>query len=157
MAKYEINNGLAGAQQVVTATFKSLLTLASSATTKRIRVYELRAAQDGTPSSSDTNIIFDVSRMTVAGTGTAITALPTDGADGSALSVCMANLTIEPTITAASAVQSFAGNQRAPFYWAAVDASAHLISPATLAAGFALRVLSAGYTGTARATIFFEE
>lgn len=157
MAKYEINNELAGTQQAMTATYKSLLTLASSATTKRLRLYEVSAAQNGVPASSDTNIEFDISRVTAAGTGTAITALAVDSGDGAALASCLANLTVEPTVTAASSVWARSGNQRAPFYWAAVDASAHLISPATSAAGFALRCKSAGYTSTAKGSIYFEE
>lgn len=157
MAKYEINNELAGTQQALGVAYKSLLTLASAATAKRLRIYEISCAQNGVPASSDTNIEFDVSRVTVAGTGTAITALPVDSADGAALAVCLANLTVEPTVTAASAVWARSGNQRAPFYWAAIDASAHLISPATVALGFAVRAKSAGYASTAKAAVYFEE
>lgn len=157
MAKYFINNNLGGTQQALGAAFKSLVTAASSATTKRIRVYEIKCGQNGTPASTDVSIEFDLSAITAAGTGTAVTPTKFDPADGAALSSCLANLTVEPTTTANSAVWGVGGNQRAPFYWAALTDSAQLIAPATAAAGFTLRAKSPGYTGTAYGALSFEE
>lgn len=157
MAKYFINNNLGGTQQALTTTFKSLVTAASSATTKRVRVFEIKCGQNGTPASTDVSIEFDVSAVTAAGTGTAITPTKFDPGDGAALTSCLANLTVEPTVTANSAVWSAGGNQRAPFYWAALTDSAQLIGPATSAAGWTLRSKSPGYTGTALGALSFEE
>lgn len=157
MAKYFINNNLGGTQQALAATSKSLVTAASSATTKRIRVFEIKAGQNGTTAAVDTSIEFDMVAVTVAGTGTAITPLKFDQADGASLTSCLGNLTVEPTVTANSAVWSWANNQRGPAYWAAWDASAHLVSPATAAAGWALRAKSPGYVGTATGALSYDE
>lgn len=157
MAQYFINNNLGGTQQALGAAFKSLVTVASSATLKRTRIVEIKAGQNGTTAPVDTSLEFDLSAVTAAGTGTAVTAVKLDPADGAALASALANLTVEPTVTANSAVWSWANGQRGPAYWVAYDRGSHLVAPATSAAGFALRAKSPGYTGTATGSLVFEE
>lgn len=157
MAKYFANNNMGGTQQAMTTTFKTLVELVSSATTKRIRVFEIKCGQNGTPASSDNSIEFDVSTVSATGTGTAVTPTKFDPADGAALTAAEANSTIEPTVTANSATWGVGGNQRAPFYWVALTDAAQLIYPATSGAGCALRCKSPGYTGTAYGSVSFDE
>lgn len=157
MAKYNISNNLGGTQQAITSTFKTILSVASSATPKRNRVYFIKLGQDAAPAASDNSITFDVARLTAAGTATTITPTKKDDADGAALAACAANHTVEPTITANSTVWIWAGNQRAPFSWFAYSDSDQLVSPATSGSGLALRCRSAGYTGTVIADMSFEE
>lgn len=156
MAKYEINNTNAGTRQALTATYKTILSVASSATTRRIKITDLMYGLDGAPNATDTFATWDMSRITAAGTATATTPLPLDPADSAALSTAAANHTVEPTVTAASSLWVHALNQRASQRWAAVPGS-ELVGPATSAAGFAMRVLSGGYTGTSVGSIYFEE
>lgn len=157
MAKYFVNNNLGGTQQVMTTTFKTLVEAISSATVKRVKIFEIKCGQNSTPASSDTSIEFDVSAVTVSGTGTAATPTKFDPGDGAALTLCEVNQTVEPTITANSAVWGVGGNQRAPFYWVALTDSAMLIGPATSASGWALRCKSPAYVGTAYGSISFDE
>lgn len=154
MAKYSANNTLAGTQQAISTAYKSLLTVVSSATVRRIKVFDITIGTNGTP--ADNFYEFDVSRQTAAATATATTPLPLDPADGAALSTVTGNATVEGTITATSSVLNMPGNQRVTLRWVAVPGS-ELVGPATSAAGFAFRLKSAAYTGTATATVLFEE
>jgi hypothetical protein len=154
MANYGINNSLAGTQQAVSSSYKSLLTLVSSATVRRIKVYDILIGTNGTP--ADNYMEWDVSRQTAAATGTSVTPTALDPADGAALSTCLANCTVEGTVTAASSVFYVGVNQRASYRWVAAPGS-ELVGPAISAAGFAGRVKSGGYTGTATMDILFQE
>lgn len=154
MANYSANNINAGTQQANSATYKTLLSLTSSATVRRIKVYDLLVGTNGTP--ADNFMEWDVSRQTVAGTGTALTPTILDPGDGVALSAGLANLTVEPTVTAASTLFYVGVNQRASYRWVAAPGS-ELVGPATSAAGFAFRVRSGGYTGTSTLTALFQE
>ncbi len=81
---------------------------------------------------------------------------PLDPGTRAAGSGAAANYTAEGTVTSGSSVFAVGINQRASYRWVAAPGS-ELIVPAVAAAGFALRTKSAGYTGTATATIFHSE
>ena len=154
MAKYSVNNTLAGTPQAVAAAYKTLAVAASSATARRGKLYDITIGTNGTP--ADNFYELDISRQTVVGTGTAATPLPLDPADAAALSLGTVNLTIEPTYAAASSLLNMPGNQRVTLRWVAVPGS-ELLWPATVALGLGARIKSAAYTGTATCTALFEE
>jgi hypothetical protein len=154
MANYGTNNTLAGTQQAIAAAYKTLTAVYNSATVRRIKVYDILVGTNGTP--ADNYIEWDVSRMTVAGTGSAATSLALDPADAAAASLSQVNCTAEPTVTAGSDVFYVGVNQRASYRWVAAPGS-ELVAPATAANGFVLRARSAGYTGTATGHLYFQE
>lgn len=156
MANYALTNSNAGTQQSVTSTYKSLIGVTASSTTalRRVKVYDILVGTNGTP--ADNYMEWDVSRQTVAGTGTALTPNALDPADGASVSACLANYTSEPTVTAASSVFYVGVNQRASYRWVAAPGS-ELVAPATNAAGFVGRTRSGGYTSTATMTMLMTE
>lgn len=156
MAKYAASNLLGGTQQSMAATYKTLLSLnaASGTALRRLKVYDLLIGTDGTPADNAMN--WDVSRMTAAGTATAMTPNPLDPADGAALTVANANYTIEPTVTANSQLFGVGINQRASHRWVAAPGS-EIVVPAVNLAGLVIRAKSAGYTQTATTMALFEE
>lgn len=151
MAAYGVNNTLAGTQQALTTTHKTLV-LVAGATTTRAWVKEFVFGTDGTP--ADQAMTYDISRTTANGTATSVTATPLDLADGAYGGVCVANHTVEPTVTALSSVWVSGVNQRATIRWVAYPGM-ELVIPATASAGFAFRAKSPGYTGTGIATVEF--
>jgi hypothetical protein len=156
MAGYSIQ----GAQATLTTTYKTALivTAAASGTIRRGKVYDINVAAQSAPASTDTNIQFDLSRQTAAGTTTAYTLLPNDPADAVFSGLGGVNATAEGTVTANSSVFNIALNQRAPFRWQTyLGSGAELVYPATASNGFALRSLSAGYTGAAGGTVYVQE
>lgn len=146
MPLYVTNNRLAGTQQNLTTTFKTIVALtAATATLRRGKLMELAFGADGAPNATDCQIVYDVSRQTGAGTSTAATPNPKDPADVAAGTVGAVNFTAEGTITAASSLFSKALNQRASQIWSARDEANALIWPATNLAGLAARALSPTY------------
>lgn len=155
MPNYNISNTLGGTQQALSTSFKTLANIyAQTASLRRGKLYDLTVNADGVP--ADTEINFDVSRQTAAGTVTSVTPLPLDPADTAALSAAGANATVEPTITATSTLLAFGLNQRATFRWVAAPGS-ELVWPATNANGLAIRAKAAAYTSTAQADAMFSE
>jgi len=156
MANYAATNSNAGTQQAIAATYKSLIGLnaATSPALKRFKVYDILVGTNGTP--ADNFVEWDVSRMTAAGTGTALTPNPLDPADSATAIAGTANYTVEPTVTASSSVFYVGVNQRASYRWVAAPGS-ELVAPATNLAGFVLRARSGGYTGTATGEMLFLE
>lgn len=154
MAKYQVNNSLAGTQQAISSSYKTLQSAFCSGTPRRGKLYDLAIGTNGTP--ADNFMEFDVSRMTVDGTGTATTPTLLDPADAAALSTAKANYTVEPTVTAASSLFYIGINQRASYRWVAAPGS-ELVWPATAANGLVARAKSGAYTGTATGTFWFEE
>ncbi|MDP2410349.1 MAG: hypothetical protein Q8M26_08690 [Pseudolabrys sp.] len=148
MAGYAVSNLLAGTQQAMTTSFKTLVNLSVSNATllARLAVYEFVVGTDGT--AADNAMVADVSRTTAIGTGTSATPTKLDPADGTSLGVGTVNHTSEPTVTAASSLWGMGFNQRATMRWVAFPGQ-ELIIPATDANGLALRLRSPqGYTGT---------
>jgi hypothetical protein len=155
MANYALTNSNAGTQQAVSGTYKSLLGMAStSGSLRRGKVYDILVGTNGTP--ADNYMEWDVSRQTVAGTGTSLTPNPLDPADAAALMTALANYTGEATVTANSSVFYVGVNQRASYRWVAAPGS-ELVYPVTAANGFVGRTRSGGYTGTATMTMLVTE
>jgi hypothetical protein len=157
MAKYHINNRLAGTQQALTTTHKTLTHLhAATATLRRHAISEIMVGADSVPNATDCPITWDASRTTAAGTGTAATPTQADNADAASDAVGTVNYTAEPTYTAASSAWSIALNQRASQRWVAKDGE-ELIIPATNLAGIGVRALSPNYTGFGLASFGFND
>lgn len=150
MPGYAASNLLAGTQQAMTTTFKTLLDLVASSGTslQRFKCHEFVFGTDGTP--ADNAMTFDVSRCTDEGTGTTVTPNKLDPADGAFLGLGKANHTVEPTVTATSSLWGAGMNQRATHRWVAFPGQ-EIVVPATNLAGLVFRAKSPGYTGTATA------
>lgn len=158
MSIYSVNNRLAGTQQNLASTFKTLIGVnAATATLRRGRAWSIVMGADGAPNASDCQIVYDVSRMTAAGTGTSATPTSPDNAGVASDAVATVNYTVEPTVTAASSLKAFALNQRASFQWAAYDKDQCLVWPATNLAGLVVRALSPTYASPALAQLDFED
>ena len=156
MAVYSVQ----GAQATVSTGYKTaiIITAAASGTIRRGKVFDINMAAQSAPASTDTNIQFDLSRQTAAGTTTAYTPLPADPADAAFSGLAGVNATVEGTVTATTSVFNMAMNQRAPYRWQTyLGSGAELVYPATASNGFAFRVLSAGYTGAAGGTVMVAE
>jgi hypothetical protein len=149
MARYGINNTLAGTQQALSTTYKTVAAAtAATATLTNAKVYEIAIGQDGTLNATDCQVAWDLSRQTAAGTSTAATPVGLDGASRAAGTVGSVNFTAEGTITGASSVWVQSINQRGTWRWQAADEGGMLIIPATNLAGFALRAKSTNYAST---------
>lgn len=151
MARYAVNNGLAGSQQNLSTAYKSIVTItaATGATTlRRGWIDEIEVGADGTPNATDCQIVWDWSKQTAAGTITAATPVTTENSDAAALLVYSVNATIEGTVTAASSLLTFPANQRGSQRWNAKDQASALIVPATNVAGVAGRAKSTTYAST---------
>lgn len=158
MAQYSINNRLAGTQQNLSTSYKTIVALtAATATLRRAFIYELEVGADGLPNATDCAIVYDLSLQTAAGTSTSATPVPLDQADTAAGTVGSVNFTAEGTITAASSRMSLALNQRNSQRWIARDDKSRLVIPATNLAGYACRALSSTYASTVLATLMFDE
>lgn len=156
MGQYHVDNGLAGTQQAMASTYKSVLEgLAQTTGLRRLKIFGFNIGPSGLPSSTDCDLVWDISRCTATGTGTTITPVAIDPADGVAHSVWEANTTIEGTVTATSSLKYGAMNQRATFSWQTNDASQMLIGPATNNAGFVMRAKSSTMITTVGASIEF--
>ncbi len=156
MAKYQTGNDLGGTQQVMTTTYKTLVTTIGAASApRRLKIYDFLIGTTGTP--ADNYLEWDISRMTADdGTKTNVTPTALDPADPAAATLSRANFTAEGTITATSSVFYLGLNQRASYRWVA-SPGGELVGPATAAAGFAVRAKSAVYVLTCGAKVYFEE
>ena len=158
MANYTATNGStasAGTQQATaTAYVGALLGITTLTTLRRGKIYDLLVGTNGTP--ADNYMTWDISRQTAAGTATSVTPNALNPADAAFLGLSTANSTIEPTVTANSSVFFVGVNQRASYRWVAAPGS-EFVYPATTANGFALRVLSGSYTGTATGQLWVTE
>lgn len=158
MSNYSVNNSTAGTQQVQTSTYITLIELLANTTgLKRHHIYSYLIGPAGAPASSDTNLEFDIPRLTASGTGTAFTPTALDSAEAASSATCEVNHTAEPTVTASSQLKYGSGNQRSVFQWVTNDFSQMLHSPATTANGFGIRTRSLGYTGKVAAQLEFME
>ena len=164
MARYSHSNLLAGSQQNLASSAKTLClaTAATGATTlRRGWIDEVIVGADGTINSTDCQVGWTWEVQTAAGTITSTTPNPTpDGSDAAALLVYGSNATAEGTIAAsfASALLAFATNQRQSqrVTWADFRMSP-LIIPAVNLKGIAGRARSATYASTAECQHFVVE
>ena len=158
MARFNLNNQLAGAAQALTTAYKSIvIATAATATLTSAKIYEIGIGQDGTLNATDCQVVWDLSRQTLAATGTAAVPVLLDPSVRAAGTAGMVNATAEGTITAASAVWDRSINQRGVWQWQAAEEGAMFIIPATNANGFALRAKSSNYASTAVGELKFIE
>jgi hypothetical protein len=153
MARYAASNQLGGSEQNLGSSYKTLVvvTAATGATTlRRGWIDEVVVGADGNANSTDTQIVWDWSVQTAAGTATSITPNPTpDGSDAAALLTYAANATAEGTITANSSLLAFPTNQRQSQRIAYADFRlSPLIIPAVNLKGIAARAKSTTYAST---------
>jgi hypothetical protein len=157
MARYHLDNRLAGSQQVLTTTFKTQFAVtAVTATLRRGQIIELSYGADGAPNATDCNIVYDVSAQTAAGTSTVATPTKHNPADSGSTSIANVNFTAEGTITATSTVFTRTLNQRASQQWYANPGS-ELVWPATNLAGLAARALSPTYAANVLFTAEYDD
>jgi hypothetical protein len=152
MSKYSSSNVMGGTQQAISTAFKTLEALSAETTTLGVTrgwLYDVMFGTDGTP--ADHSITYDISRITAAGTATAVVPVALDPGDIAGRATADVNATIEGTITAASMLITMAMNVRASYRWVAAPGG-ELVWPATDENGLAMRAKSPGYTGTAVVT-----
>lgn len=158
MATYHVDNGLGGTQQAMAATSKTLLEgLAATAGLKSFRIYGFNIGPSGSPASSDCEYQADISRITVTGTGTAVTPNPNDGNEAACSSTWKANDTVEGTVTAASSLKYIPSNQRGSYGWITNDLRQMPMVKAVNGQGACGRAKSSGYTGAMGLSFEFEE
>jgi len=154
MARYAVNNTLAGSEQNLSTTYKTLIvvTAATGATTlRRGWIDEVEVGADGAAVSTDCQIVWNWQVQTAAGTTTSATPNPTpDGADAAALLVYAVNATAEGTYAGTSSLLAFTTNQRQSQRVAYPDFRlTPLIIPAVNLKGIALTAKSTNYNSTA--------
>lgn len=148
MALYATNNQLAGSEQNMASTYKTLVNVyATSGTLRRGGVNMIGVGTDG--AAANNSMVYDVSRMTAEGTATTVTPNPINPADVASLMTSKANHTAEPTVTAASSLWNDGINQQLSYFWQAVPDRGELLFPATANNGLVLRAKSGAYTSTA--------
>lgn len=156
MGVYRTGNDLGGSQQNLSTSYKTLVSLIGAASApRRSRIHELSFGTDGTP--ADVAVVIDLSRMTADdGTKTNVTPVSLDPADAATTMLSRANFSAEGTITATSSMLAIPINCRATFQWMAAPGS-EIVTPATAAAGIALRAKSPSYTSTSLGNLRFRE
>lgn len=160
MARYAFNNLLAGSQQNLSSSYKTILynVAATGATTLRRGWWdEFDFGQDGPPNATDCSVNWSIDRTTADGTGTAATVAPTETNDAAALLTYKVNYTAEPTVTAATTLWATGVNQRQNGRWKVFDLAQALVVPATNLAGLVMRAKSATYASTVVAHAFVVE
>jgi hypothetical protein len=151
MARYAVNNTLAGSQQNMGTGYKSIIAvwaITGATTLRRGWIDEFEVGADGAPNATDCQIVWDWSKMTADGTGTVATPNPMEGTDAAALLQYKVNYTANPTVTAATSLLTFAANQRAATRWQSRDKSEAIIIPATNLGGVVVEAKSTNYAST---------
>ncbi len=140
----------------LTAVDETVITLVdqTASPTRRAKLFEIIVGSAATPSDDATE--FNVLRLTVVGTGTPVTPVPLDPADGVATWEIESNHTVEPTYTAASEVLALSVHQRATVRWVAAPGF-ELIAPATQNNGLGLRSITTTTGYEVQSTFIFEE
>ncbi len=157
MARYGLNTLQGGGtSQVITTTFKTSVSVAAATggPVTRGRLVDVQVGPSGPPNATDCSIVYDISRLTTAGTSTAGTPVPIDNLSGACATVGGTCFTVEPTITSNSSLWSIPLNQRSsirvffdqPLCWPAVNLN-----------GLVVRALSPTTTGTVNAQVYFDE
>jgi hypothetical protein len=156
MALYGVSSLSGGSEGAISTTFRSIWSVAApGASMRRIRIGDFSLGPDGAPGGTDTSMDWDLSRLTAAGTSTAQTPAPLDSADAACVAVGGVNHTVEPTAGTLN-LWGVTLNQRNSMRWACAPGFEFVI-PATANAGLMLRVKSPGTTGTAAASVIFQE
>lgn len=113
----------------------SVGTLTSSATVRRIKIYDIIFGSQASP--ADNVFQYVMTRCTAPGTNSAVTPAPLDPADAAALTVAGQNNTVEPTGNT-PAVLTVELNQRATLRWVAAPGS-EIVTPATASNGVGIQ------------------
>jgi hypothetical protein len=156
MARYHVDNRMAGAQQNLSSAYKTLTAAwAATATLCRGRAVAVSVGIDGAPNATDCQVVFTIQRQTADGTATTATPNPLRPGDVASRSVAKVNYTAEGTY--ALPVWSRSLNQRASMQWVAQDTDASLEWPATNLSGLALMALSPTYAAPALGVLDYED
>ena len=156
MARYYVDNRFAGSQQPLTTTAKSQTGVWSlTATLRRGRCVAVHVGADGAPNATDCQIVYQVQRITAAGTATAATPNPRFPADQASQMAAQVNWTAEGTYTLPQWARSL--NQRNSMQWAAQDVDAMILWPATNLAGLVATALSPTYAANVLAGFEYED
>ncbi len=146
MAKYS------AAMTRTASTTASLGTITSSATVRRVKIFDMTLGSQASP--ADNVFQYVMTRCTNAGTNSAVTPAPLDPADAAALTVVGQLNTVEPTGNT-PAVFTLELNQRATFRWVAAP-GAEIVTPATSGSGVGIQTPTATAVAIT-AQIYFEE
>ena len=160
MARYSINNRMAGTQHALTTALVSQVEVtAATATLCRGMLVEIAVGTEGTPNATDCNVVYDIARATTIGTGTNGTPNAV-GPDVATRSVGTLNHTVEPTVTggvtAAASLWIRSLNQRAAQQWFANPGS-EIIWPATNLNGVTCRATSPTTTQTVLVDVRYDD
>jgi hypothetical protein len=165
MARYHVDNRMAGSEQAVTTTYKTLVSVVASSAPilRRGRCVAIAVGADGAPNATDCQIVWTVQRITVnpGGTGgTTATPNPIVPADSASSMFSQVNFTSEGTYTLPIWTRCL--NQRASMQWVAQDTDAMLLWPATATAssngnGLVFLVLSPTYASGALTGVEYED
>lgn len=116
----------------------------NGSTSTRGWIYEWWSGSDATPADAATKLSFQ--RSSAAGTSSStVTPNPFDPADPASLFTYVTAWSVNPTITANSALKQIPENQRATIRWAA-DPYGEMVIPATSGAGIVLMSVVASAT-----------
>lgn len=157
MSRYHTDNRMAGVQQNLTTTYKTMLALYGvTASLCRGRTVALSVGADGAPNATDCQIVYAVQRQsTSGGTRSAATPNPIVPADVASRTGNGSNYTAEGTYTLP--IWSRVLNQRASMQWVAQDNDAMLLWPATNDVGLAFMALSPTYAAPALIGVDYED
>ena len=152
MGQYTTNNLMGGTQQNMAASPGKTghsITALTGAGLRRYKIFEFNVGIDSAPNATDCSIDWAARRCTTVGTGTAVTPVPGDPNDAASNAVGTANMTVEPSYTAASFLWALGANQRASYRWVVDPGSVScLIVPATTVNGIGFLGYSATYAST---------
>lgn len=116
---------------------------------RRARLYDIMFGSEATP--ADAALLYQVNRVTAAGTSTGVTPQNLDPADATTEFDAGENHTIEPTYTSGAILLNIPLNQRATFRWVAAPGG-ELVTPATASNGLGIRTPTIS-TGTPVVTV----
>ena len=164
MANYTATNGSSagsGTQQATAAAYTGAIvsTTCSTAnggttTFRRGKWYDILVGTNGAP--ADNFMEFEVARVTGSSTATFIAAPPLDSADAAHNCLVAVNSSAFSNNITVPNLWYIGMNQRASYRWVCAPGS-ELVWPATSSNGLTLRQRSGSYTGTATATVMYQE
>jgi len=141
-----------GTRNVASPTATAVTLTATSAV--RPNIYDIILGSSATP--ADNPILWQMQRITAAGTNTNYTPVALDPSDPSATAVAGVNNTVEPTYTSNAYLLRIGLNQRATHRWIA-DPDAPIRLPATASNGVGLYPVNSSFTGAVDFTLFYYE
>ncbi len=156
-ARYHTDNRLAGSQQNLTTTYKTMLSLYGvTATLCRGRLVGIAVGADGPPNATDCQIVYAVQRQSTSG-GTRVAGTPNPNVPGDVASRTGNGLNYTAEGTYTLPIWSRVLNQRASMQWVAQDTDAMLLWPATNDVGVVGLALSPTYASPALIGFDYED